>query len=116
MNLMKQLPPGVGAPADEEPAQSDELGLRRRVVLRVDRYAVVSRAMDRAAHADATRRGGYLLRMPGKLPEVVLDDLSCEAEQREAERRCLNQLAREAAGREATERLMELLLERRRHG
>src|SRR5437879_1918912 len=53
------------------------------------------------AHADPDRRGAYLQRVPGRAPELILDGMATEAEQREAEARCLRELGRGARRRPA---------------
>jgi hypothetical protein len=111
MSPIEQILQEAGERSDSE--QKEPESGRRRLV-RIERRVVVSRARDADAHADPARRGAYLARAEGRLPEIILDGLASEAEQREAERRCLNQLAREEAAREAAMRLAEYLRERRR--
>jgi hypothetical protein len=93
-----------------------ELEGQRRLVVRVEKGLVITRAVDAVAHKDPARRGAYLVRAPGRLPEIVLDGLASEAEQQAAERRCRQVLEREEHAAAATTRLKELLQERRRSG
>ena len=65
---------------------------RRRQLVRLDREVVVTRENDPATHADPRRRGAYLLQKPGQMPEIVLDALATDEEQRAGEQRCLREL------------------------
>lgn len=65
---------------------------RRREIIRVTPTLVLSRDYRPTAHADPAYRGGYLLLLPGKIPEIVLDGLATQDEQQEAEARCLEEL------------------------
>ncbi len=66
----------------------------RRELVRVSPTLVISRDYSPKIHDDPAYRGAYLLLLPGKVPEIVLDGLANELEQREAERRCLLELER----------------------
>src|SRR5579862_9157781 len=53
---------------------------------------ITSREYSHALHEDPARRGGYLLILPGEIPEIVLDGLARPEEQERARRRCLIEL------------------------
>lgn len=65
---------------------------KRRALVRLAANYVVTRVSDPISHSDPLRRGGYLLRVPGNLPEIVLDGLATDEEQARAEQRCLRAL------------------------
>src|SRR5688500_2745493 len=65
---------------------------RGREILQTHSTYVLSRAVDRVSHADPARRGGYLVILPGRPPEIVLDGLASAAEQKAAELRCMREL------------------------
>lgn len=65
----------------------------KRQIIQQSPMLIISRETNLEAHNDPSRRGGYLLVAPGQVPEIVLDGLSSDAEQFDAEQRCRRELA-----------------------
>lgn len=97
--------------AQVQSGQDREVEQKRRAVVRIETDLVITRGMDPAAHLDPARRGGYLLRVPGKVPEIVLDGLATPEEQERAERRLRSLLQAPEPGGAAS---LNALLQQRR--
>jgi hypothetical protein len=66
--------------------------MAQREVIRTTATYIVTRERDEKRHLNPAYRGAYLLLLPGKMPEIVLDGLASPREQREAEQRCQREL------------------------
>lgn len=66
--------------------------MAQREVIRTTPTYIVTRERDEKRHLDPAFRGAYLVRVPGKMPEIVLDGLASPKEQRAAEQRCQREL------------------------
>lgn len=64
----------------------------RREVVEHRATFIISREFNTAHHEDPQRRGGYLLLLPGRIPEIVLDGLATNEEQHQAMVRCQREL------------------------
>ena len=106
-----KAPSGVGTSSSPEPSQAPVAAAAKltqsrpgrgrstatkadskRQIIQQSPMLIISREANLDAHNDPSRRGGYLLLAPGQVPEIVLDGLSSDAEQFDAER--LNRLVK----------------------